>query len=423
MSKKSGSLRNELTAEQFQALELMQSGENIFLTGGAGSGKSYVTRCFMEDMNSKDFPILASTGTAAVLVGGRTFHGFFGLGIMEGGPEKTFEKASLDARLMKRLRQVEGVIIDEVSMISSQALETAESLARHARNNTLPWGGLRVICVGDFSQLPPVSSEKIKPWAFLSSAWKNSGFIPFQLHHNQRVQENLFLDVLADVRQGKVTDQVRQFLNSKLQKHDPTDTAPRLFPRRAQAESFNQMRLQQLTGEMFESASIYLGLEKQIETLKKMSPVPDLLQLKEGASVMFLQNDPQRRWVNGTRGTVVQCEPDKIIVEKLHGRDVTVEKSSFSMLDADGQVIASVINFPLVLSYATTIHKSQGATLDDLWVDLRSLWEPGQAYVALSRLRTSQGLKLTSWTESSIKVDPVVTQFYEEFELAFPSRQ
>jgi ATP-dependent DNA helicase PIF1 len=136
------------------------------------------------------------------------------------------------------------------------------------------------------------------------------------------------------------------------------------------------------------------------------------LRLKVGAEVMFIQNDPNKRWVNGTRGTVVQIEDDKIIVEKLKGRDVTVEKQQFSYLDADGNVVASVIQFPLVLAYATTIHKSQGATLDELWCDLSNLWEPGQAYVALSRLRYGRGLKILRWNARSIKMDPQVQMFY-----------
>jgi ATP-dependent exoDNAse (exonuclease V) alpha subunit len=138
----------DLSPEQSAALELLRSGENVFLTGGAGSGKSFLIRHFMKEMDSKEMPILASTGAAAVLLGGRTFHSFFGLGIMEGGPDAAYSRASKDARLMARLRKVEGVIIDEISMIPGQALMIAEALAQRARDSKLPWGGMRIIAVG-----------------------------------------------------------------------------------------------------------------------------------------------------------------------------------------------------------------------------------------------------------------------------------
>lgn len=152
-----------------------------------------------------------------------------------------------------------------------------------------------------------------------------------------------------------------------------------------------------------------------MEVLRKAGPVPARLTLKEGARVLFAQNDPQKRWVNGTRGTVVEMSTDKITVEKENWRHVTVERTQFSLLDAEGRNVASVINFPLVLGYATTIHKSQGATLDELWVNLSQLWEPGQAYVALSRLRAGSGLRLLAWSPKSFLVDPQVIHFYKSF--------
>ena len=148
----------------------------------------------------------------------------------------------------------------------------------------------------------------------------------------------------------------------------------------------------------------------------KSAPVPAQLKIKIGAQVMFIQNDMQKRWINGTRGRVMQIDLDKIIVKKENGREVTVDKSSFALQDADGNIVASAIQFPLNLAYATTIHKSQGATLDDLWCDLSALWEPGHAYVALSRLRDPEGLKLINWNARSIIVDPKVIDFYQRIQ-------
>ncbi|WP_415064268.1 DEAD/DEAH box helicase [Bdellovibrio sp.] len=410
----------ELSLEQANALELLRSGENVFLTGGAGSGKSFLIRHFMKDIDSKEMPILASTGAAAVLLGGRTFHSFFGLGIMEGGPDATYERASKDKRLLARLRKVEGVIIDEISMIPGQALMIAEALSQRARDSKLPWGGMRIIAVGDFAQLPPVTQTGQRDWCFMNEVWRQSGFQSVMLSHNQRVSDNLFLDILSDVRHGLVTERVRDFLNDHIQTHDEDHPGTRLFPRKIHAEKFNQKKLDELSEEEVTIDSIYFGSEKHIEILMKTAPVPLKLVLKLGCRVMFLQNDPQKRWVNGTRGVVTDITLDKIIVKKDNGREVQVDKSSFALQDAEGNIMASVIQFPLTLAYATTIHKSQGATLDDLWCDLSSLWEPGHAYVALSRLRSAEGLHLIGWNPRSIIVDPKVLDFYSRLSLASP---
>lgn len=409
------SLTNEetLSPEQLNALKLLQSGENVFLTGGAGSGKSFLIRHFFKQSDPKKMPLLASTGAAAVLVGGRTFHSFFGLGIMEGGAEKAFDRGSRDGKLIKRLREVEGIIIDEISMIPASAFETAERLARWAKNNDHPWGGLRVIAVGDFMQLPPVAKYGQKrEWCFQSDIWQKSGFQVCQLTHNQRVHDDQFLDILADIRYGQVTQKVRNFLESRLREDDDDDSATRLFPRRDQAEFFNQKELAKIPKQAEEIYTIYFGEEKKVEILKKTAPVPETLILKPTCRVMFLQNDPNKRWVNGTRGTVEEILSDKIIVTKDNGRTVQVDKTQFAMQDADGEVVASAMNFPLTLAYATTIHKAQGATLEELWVDLTKLWEPGHAYVALSRLQDGKGLKLLGWSKNSFIVDPQVVDFY-----------
>ncbi|WP_374029315.1 DEAD/DEAH box helicase [Bdellovibrio bacteriovorus] len=406
----------ELSPEQSEALELLRSGENVFLTGGAGSGKSFLIRHFMRELDPKEMPILASTGAAAVLLGGRTFHSFFGLGIMEGGPDATYARASKDTKLLARLRKVEGVIIDEISMIPGQALMIAEALAQRARESKLPWGGMRIISVGDFAQLPPVTQTSQRDWCFMNEVWRQSGFQTVMLSHNQRVSENHFLNILSDVRHGLVTEQVRDFLNEHIKTHDEDHPGTRLFPRKINAENFNQRKLNELAEEEVTIDSIYFGSEKHIEILMKSAPVPVKLVLKLGCRVMFLQNDPQKRWVNGTRGIVTDISSDRITVKKDQGREVQVDKSSFALQDSEGNIMAQVIQFPLTLAYATTIHKSQGATLDDLWCDLSSLWEPGHAYVALSRLRASDGLHLIGWNPRSIIVDPKVLDFYKRLE-------
>jgi ATP-dependent exoDNAse (exonuclease V) alpha subunit len=273
---------------------------------------------------------------------------------------------------------------------------------------------MRIIAVGDFGQLPPVTKNGQKrDWSFLSDAWKRAGLQIFQLKLNQRISNIEFLRVLADIRKGQITPEAREFLNERTKPHDESHPGLRLFPRRDQSETYNQKKLSEIREEELIIDSIYLGEEKFIEVLSKNAPVPKQLRLKVGCRVLFLKNDPQKRWVNGTRGVLEDFAADHLIVRKESGRTVKVEKESFSLLDADGNVKASVIQFPVILAYATTIHKSQGATLDELWCDLGALWEPGHGYVALSRLRDPNGLHIVRWNPRSFVVDPEVSKFYQ----------
>ncbi|MEK6628833.1 MAG: PIF1 family ATP-dependent DNA helicase [Bdellovibrionota bacterium] len=409
---------DHLSTEQAYALDMCESGENIFLTGGAGSGKSYVVREFMKNKDDKQMPILASTGAAAVLLGGRTFHSFFGLGIMEGGAQATLQRILQNKATLKRIKKVEGVVIDEISMIPGEALMVAELISQQARESTLPWGGMRIIAVGDFGQLPPVTRfGQKRDWCFLNEVWKKTDFQTCELKLNQRIQNNEFLNVLDDIREGQLTERAREFLQDRTKVHDEEHPGTRLFPRREQSETYNQKKLAEINEDELLVDSIYLGDQKYIDILAKSAPVPMQLKLKVGCQLMFLKNDMQKRWVNGTRGTLVGFEADHIIVRKNGGREVKVEKISFSLLDADANVKASVIQFPVNLAYATTIHKSQGATLDELWCDLGALWEPGHAYVALSRLRDPSGLHIVRWSPKSFIIDPEVKKFYSQIKL------
>lgn len=421
MAAKKNRIPAELSREQAQALEFLHSGENVFLTGGAGSGKSFLVREFRETVDPKSMPLLASTGAAAVLLDGRTFHSFFGLGIMEGGVDGTRKRCLDNPKLMNRLRQIDGFIIDEISMIPGAAFNLAEEICREARSSGLPWGGLRAIVVGDFAQLPPVTKGTQRDWCFLSPVWEKSGFVNVILRENQRVADGGFIDVLNDVRQGELSEKVKEFLDSHVREHDDWDKSPRLFSRRDHVEKFNQSELAQIPGEELIFDSVFFGTDRGIEQLKKSGPVPERLVLKVGCRVLFIQNDPNKRWVNGTRGTVVDVGTDeegleRITIEKENFRHVTVDPVQFSLLDGDGQQQAAVVNYPLILGYATTIHKSQGSTMDEMWVNLTNLWEPGQAYVALSRLRTGQGLRLLGWSPKSFLVDPQVIHFYKSLE-------
>lgn len=405
---------DQFTVDQKKAWELLQGGENIFITGEAGSGKSFIIRHFMRGKDKKCFPVLASTGAAAVLVGGRTFHSFMGLGIMEGGVQATVERALKDKRLIKRLSEAEGFIVDEISMLSGPTLQAAERICQMARRSIDAWGGLRIIAVGDFAQLPPVQqSRDLRSWAFLDPVWQRTNFKSILLKQNMRSGDADFLEILNDIRSGIVNDRVESFLNRKQVSAEEFFEGTRLFPRRHQTDSFNIRELEKLPGEVFTYPAVYTGNSRSIDQLKKHSPLPEQLVVKENALVMLRQNDPKQRWVNGSTGYIRGLKQNEITIELLSGRIITIEPVSFSLLNAEGLTMAAVTNFPITLAYAATIHKAQGMTLDRLMVNLNALWEPGQAYVALSRIVDPQHLRVESWQPQSIKADPMVDRFYK----------
>lgn len=402
-----------LSRSQLTALEALRSKRNVFLTGGPGTGKSFLLRHYLADRSLSDpghkIPILASTGAAAILVGGRTFHSFFGLGILQGGPEETFERAKADKRLRSRLRKTHTVIVDEISMIASEVLDLAERISRHFINPQQPWGGLRLIVVGDFAQLPPVSKTQNRPWAFKSVAWENSDFEFAELDHVFRTKDQNYLDILEKARWAEVDEELCDFLSERCR--EPEEDVPHIYPRRLQTEQFNREKLNELPGEVFESPTRYWGSERHIEILSKEAPIPVNLVLKKKALVMIRVNDPKQRFVNGTLAHVVDWSDQSLFVE-TSSRVIELEKFVFGFQDAEGNEIAAAENFPVSLAYASTIHKVQGATLDRAHLDLSSLWEPGQAYVALSRLRDPKNLSIHRWDERSFLSDPEVRDFY-----------
>lgn len=412
------------TEDQARARKALEGPNNVFLTGGAGTGKSTVISAFIK--NQEGVAVLASTGTAAILLQGRTFHSFFGLGIMEGGADLVMERALKHKGIVQRLKRTRILLIDEISMIGATELMCAERIARRARANSAPWGGLRVVVVGDFTQLPPVSrplpgeGTQERPWCFLSEAWRDSMFDPIVMKEIVRSRDSDWNRILGELRWGELGEGSIEVLRSRIGPVPLDFQGTRLFARRAQVEMLNQDRLKMLPGKAREYPTLYMGRAQRLDELKRNAPVPEVLFLKEGALVMFRQNDPEYRFVNGTLGRVARLKDDEIEVELFSGKTVEVKPATFSMLDAEGEVIASASNFPLNLAWACTIHKAQGATLDRVHADLRGVWEHGQSYVALSRVRSLSDLTLEGLGPRSFLLDPEVGRFYRNLTTSVP---
>ncbi|MFA7681716.1 MAG: AAA family ATPase [Candidatus Peribacteraceae bacterium] len=409
---------DSLTLCQMKALELLEGSDNIFLTGEAGTGKSYLLNTYLKGKGAEQYPIVASTGAAAILVGGRTFHSFFGLGILQGGRESTIQRALRNKKLISRLTAAECVIIDEVSMLSGTVLETAEQIAQEARYSDEPWGGLRIIAVGDFAQLPPVDEGVSgKEWAFLHDIWHRSQFTPVLLKTVVRTKDREYLNLLQLIRKGEVYGEVEEYLNAKILEDTDSFEGTRLYSHRVKVDTFNLKKLRELKGKLWDFETTYIGSKKNIELLKKKSPIPENLQLKKGALVMIRINDTshseqQMVYVNGSLGYIHTITDEVLEIDLFTGRRIKMHKVSFNMLNGDGATTAQAYNFPVNLAWASTIHKAQGATLDRVLVQLQNLWEPGQAYVALSRTRSGDDLFIESWSPRSIIVEPLVEEFY-----------
>ena len=424
------------TADQTLAIAKLNSDQNIFLTGGAGTGKSTVIQNYLREGldGSKTTAVLASTGTAAILLGGRTFHSFFGLGIMEGGVENVVARATKHQGILQRLRKTDMVLLDEISMIGSSEWMAAEKIARVARKrNAEPWGGLRIVAIGDFAQLPPVVKapmrpmnpdpysqdlfsqvvqEPEKPWCFLTETWQKTEFDTINLKEVVRSTDAYWNEILNELRWGEFTRRAKEVLDERIKKVPLEFQGTRLFSRRAQVDRLNHERLHTLPGTVKEYNTVYIGAAQRIDELKRNAPVGEMLVLKEGALVMFRQNDPELKYVNGTLGTIIRLKDDEVRVELLNGRTIDLKPTSFNVLDAEGNPAATATNFPLNLAWACTIHKAQGATLDKAHVDLRGVWEHGQSYVALSRVRSLEDLTLEGYTPNGFKIDPAVQDFY-----------
>ncbi|MFH1444229.1 MAG: AAA family ATPase [Candidatus Peregrinibacteria bacterium] len=409
-----------LTSCQKKAMPLLKGKENVFLTGEAGTGKSYLLGHFLKGKGTERYPVVASTGASAILVGGRTFHSFFGLGILEGGSENTIRRALRSRKLIDRLIQADCLVIDEVSMLSGTVLETAERIAQKARDSDAPWGGLRIIAVGDFAQLPPVDDSVLgKEWGFLHEVWQRSQFVPILLKTVVRTQDTEYLKLLQSVRNGDVSNEVENYLNSKIIEDADDFEGTRLYPHRASVDAFNVKKLNEIKGELQEFETAYTGKKSYVDILLKKAPIPKKILLKKGALIMIRKNDisyseSKMIYVNGSLGYVHKITEDTLEIDLMSGRRIKLGKQSFDMLNGDGDIIAQAYNFPVNLAWASTIHKAQGATIDRVLVQLQSLWEPGQAYVALSRTRSGDNLFLASWSAGSIIIDPMVKQYYEQ---------
>lgn len=413
---------------------------HVFVTGRAGTGKSTLLKLFRANTR-KRVAVVAPTGLAAMHVGGQTLHSFFRF---PARPAASLRIARLpDNDVYQRL---DALVIDEISMVRPDLLDAMDEFLRVNRQRMRePFGGVQLIMIGDLLQLPPVVKDAEKafieqrygtPHFFAARALRSAGVHTIELRHVFRQTEPEFVEALGAIREGRCDDTHLALLNSRV---DPTyeplpeDAVVLLTPTNRVADRQNARRMAMLDGEGVHFRASASG--RFVDVQENALPAPTVLGLKVGAHVMFVRNDRERRWVNGTVGAVQEIEDDAVRVKLSDsGDDVWVGREIWEMNEyaaaEDGvgisaKPVGAYAQLPLRLGYALTIHRSQGKTLDHVVVDMgRGAFAFGQTYVALSRVRSLDGLVLTRpLTPADIFVDPDVIQFVRDGVIPLPGQR
>jgi hypothetical protein len=399
---------------QKEALTILKTGANVFLTGEPGSGKTHTVNAYVSYLRSHGIEpsITASTGIAATHIGGMTVHSWSGIGISEKLTSEDLTMITGRKKVRKRVAEATVLIIDEVSMLSGPTLAMVDIVCRKIRERGQPFGGMQVVLVGDFFQLPPISRNGAKvSFAYESDVWKRLNPEVCYLSEQYRQDDPVFLSVLSAIRQNVCEDSHRDFVFARLcQNKSLPENVPKLFPHNADVDRINTEKLAKLSGKLFSFPMETTGPDQLVEFLKKSCLSPEILELKIGASVMFTKNSQEGRFVNGTLGTILGFDSGSgyPIVRTFDGRKIFAEPMEWT-IEVGGRTHARVAQIPLRLAWAITVHKSQGMSMDAAVVDLSNAFEYGQGYVALSRVRRLSGLYLLGANDRAFMVHPGVS--------------
>lgn len=414
------------------ALDVLEkTDKSMFITGRAGTGKSTLLQLF-RNTTRKKVAVLAPTGVAALNVKGQTIHSFFKF------PAKPLHKTEIKRLRQRKIYQkLEVLIIDEISMVRADLMDNIDWFLRKNRENPMPFGGVQVVFFGDLFQLPPVVATEqermlfrmqyTSQYFFSAHVFEEFELEMMELRKIYRQDGRHFIRLLESVRLNYMDyDDLNDLNERHIPNFEPEDYYITLSARNATVNSINTKELRQL----ITPSSVYLGkVEGSFDV--RMYPTDLALSLKEGAQVMFIKNDPERKFVNGTIGKIVELtsEAIKVMVEESDGKErlIDVPKLEWEILkytvnDKDDskietEAVGKFTQYPLKLAWAITIHKSQGKTFEKVIIDLgKGAFEHGQTYVALSRCKTLEGIVLKqALRPQDIRVDEKVVDFYEQY--------
>lgn len=408
--------------KQAKALGILKSGKNVFLTGSAGTGKTFVLNQYIEYLKERKIAVAvtASTGIAATHMNGMTIHSWAGIGIKEALTRSQLVSMKSKKYLAKHLEAAQVLIIDEISMLHQNQLALVNQVLQFFKENDLPFGGIQVVLSGDFFQLPPIgkSGETSKDkFAFMSPAWVMAKFNVCYLTEQFRQSDNELNTILNQIRTGFLSEESVRILKSASENTIKSDIEPtKLYTHNYDVDNINNEHLRSISGKVKSFEASTKGNEKLIETLNNSVLAPDNLELKIGAKVMFVKNNLEKGYVNGSLGTILGFTGEGNPSVKLtNGKTITAESEIWSIIDDTGKTLASYNQIPLRLAWAITVHKSQGMTLEAAEIDLSKTFETGQGYVALSRLKELENLRLIGINEMALKVDSLAFKADKRF--------
>lgn len=413
---------------QSQALNILKTGQNVFLTGPAGSGKTHVLNTYVNYLKSHgvDVAVTASTGIAATHIGGQTIHSWSGLGIRGNLTDYDVEDLLGKSYLYKRFARTKVLVIDEISMLHSYRLDLIEWIARSMKRNSQPFGGMQIVVCGDFFQLPPISKgdenneSNGSSFAYKAESWKRAKFSVCYIDEQHRQRDKNYLAVLNEIRSGKASKKTIDLLLSRM--HADADNPEhkdftRLYTHNIDVDTVNKRHLDLIKDKSKNFQMNSRGARNLVDTLKKSCLSPEILELKVGAKVMFTKNHPEGMYVNGSLGTIKQFSSygDPVVLLNS-GVSISVGAQSWN-IEEEGKVKAEISQLPLRLAWAITVHKSQGMSLESMEVDLSKSFVKGMGYVALSRVRTLSGIKLLGLNEMALEVDKEILEKDGEFRI------
>jgi ATP-dependent DNA helicase PIF1 len=404
---------------QQEALDLLMMGENVYLTGQAGSGKTFLLNRYVRFLreNNISAAVTATTGIAATHLGGITIHSWSGIGIKS--VLTGVDIARINSRPQAdKIRSAKVLVIDEISMFHSYRLDMVDQVCRAIRQDTRPFGGLQVILCGDFFQLPPIDEQGFPPasFAFKSQAWADLDLRICYLDEQHRQWDESFLRVLNAIRTTDVSEYTVETLSARMNKTLALGIRPtRLYTHNIDVDAINNMEIAKID----RPARVYPmhaeGAKPLVDTLKKGCLAPVNLVIKEGAEVMFVKNNPAKGYINGTLGRVIGFDEDYPLIRTNSGEEITATPASWTLEDND-EILAQVSQIPLRLAWAITVHKSQGMSLDAAEIDLSKSFAYGMGYVALSRVRSLEGIRLLGLNPMSLLVDREISEIDRQFQ-------